>query len=52
MGVESGDGRRQYGGLGAMPQKNFQKINLEIAYFSSFLQAEMVSSALLLMQFW
>jgi len=35
-----------------MPQKNFQKINLEIAYFSSFLQAEMVSSALLLMQFW
>jgi len=32
------------------PQKNIQKINLEIAYFSSFLQAEkkpeMVSSAL------
>jgi len=29
---------------GLCPQKNFQKINLEIAYFSAFLQAEMVSS--------
>jgi len=26
---------------GLCPQKIFQKINLEIAYFSSFLQAEM-----------
>jgi len=41
----------QYAGLGLCPQKNLQKINLEIAYFSSFLQAEMVSSALFLMQF-
>ena len=36
----------QYGGLGAMPpEKFFKKINVEIAYFSAFLQAEMVSSA-------
>ena len=32
----------QYGGLGATPPENFQKINVEIAYFSAFLQAEMV----------
>jgi len=32
----------QYGGLGAKPPENFQKINVEIAYFSAFLQAEMV----------
>ena len=32
----------QYGGLGAVPPENFQKINVEIAYFSAFLQAEMV----------
>jgi len=25
-----------------MPPENFQKINVEIAYFSAFLQAEMV----------
>jgi len=31
----------QYGG----PQKIFSKINIKIAYFSAFLQAEMVSSA-------
>jgi len=31
---------------GLCPQENFQKINLEIAYFSSFLQAEIVSSVL------
>jgi len=37
----------QYGGLGGLcPQKNLKKINLEIAYFFSFLQAEIVSSAL------
>jgi len=35
----------QYGGLGAMPPENFKKIKVEIAYFSAFLQAEMVSSA-------
>ena len=29
----------QYGGLGAMPPEKFQKINVEIAYFSAFLQA-------------
>jgi len=35
------------GVLGAMPPEKFsKKINLEIAYFSSFLQAEIVSSAL------
>jgi len=27
-----------------MPPENFSKINVEIAYFSAFLQAEMVSS--------
>jgi len=26
----------QYGGLGAMPQKNFQKINVEIAILGHF----------------
>jgi len=31
---------------GLCPQENFQKINVEIAYFAAFLQAEMVSSAL------
>ena len=36
----------QYGGLGLCPQEIFQKINVEIAYFAAFLQAEMVSSAL------
>jgi len=40
----------QYGDLGAMPQKNFQKISVEIAYFSAFLQAKMVSSAVAAMQ--
>jgi len=30
---------------GLCPQKIFQKINVEIAYFGAFLQAEMVSSA-------
>jgi len=35
----------QYGGLGAMPPENFSKINIKISYFSAFLQAEMVSSA-------
>jgi len=35
----------QYGGLGAMPPENFQKINIKISYLSAFLQAEMVSSA-------
>ena len=34
----------QHGGLGAMPLENFSKINVKIAYFSAFLQAEMVSS--------
>jgi len=37
----------QYGGLGLCPQKNFRKINIEIAYFSAFL---MVSSAVAEMQ--
>jgi len=36
----------QYGGLGAMPPGKLKKINVEIAYFAAFLQAEMVSSAL------
>jgi len=31
-------------GLGAMPPENFATINVEIAYFSEFLRAEMVSS--------
>ena len=31
-------------GSGAMPPENFPKINVKIAYFSAFLQAEMVSS--------
>ena len=37
----------QYGGLRAMPQKIFQKINVEIAHFQAFLQAKnkIVSSA-------
>jgi len=36
----------QYGGLGDMPPENFfSKINIKMAYFSAFLQAEMVSSA-------
>ena len=35
----------QHGGLGAMPPENFSKINVKIASFSAFLQAEMVSSA-------
>ena len=35
----------QHGVLGAMPPENFSKINVKIAYFSAFLQAEMVSSA-------
>ena len=35
----------QYGGLGAMPPEKFQKINVEITYFSACLQAEMVYSA-------
>jgi len=30
---------------GAMPPENFLKINIKISYFSAFLQAEMVSSA-------
>jgi len=37
----------QYGVWGLCPQKNFQKINIEIAYFSAFL---MVSSAVAEMQ--
>ena len=46
---ESGEGRHsppQYGGLEAKPPGKFSKINVEIAYFWAFLQAEMVSSAL------
>jgi len=35
----------QHGDLRAMPQENFSKINVEIAYYSAFLRAEMVSSA-------
>jgi len=31
----------QYGDLGAMPPEKFSKINVEIAYFSAFLQAKM-----------
>jgi len=31
----------QYGDLGAMTPENFSKINVEIAYFSAFLQAKM-----------
>ena len=34
-----------WGSGGYSPQKIFQKINLEIPYFSAFLQAEMVPSA-------
>ena len=32
-------------GSGAMPAEIFSKINFEIAYFTAFLQTEMVSSA-------
>jgi len=35
----------QYVGLGAMPPENFSKIDVNMAYFSAFLQAEMDSSA-------
>ena len=35
---------------GAMPPENLSKINVKIAYFSAFLQAEMVSSAAASMQ--
>jgi len=41
-GVGSGEGRRSPSpvwGSGAMPQKIFQKINVEIAHFQAFLQA-------------
>jgi len=47
-GVECGEGTvalPQYGGLWAMSPENFSKIDVKIAYFSAFLQAEMVSSA-------
>ena len=46
-GVESGEGRRSPSpvwGSGAMPPENFSKIDVKMAYFSAFLQAEMVSS--------
>jgi len=33
--------------MGLWIQKNFQTINVEIGYFASFLQAEMVSSSAL-----
>jgi len=32
-------------GVWAMPPGNFSKFNVKIAYFSAFLQAEVVSSA-------
>jgi len=35
-------------GSGAMPPENVSKINVKIAYFSAFLQAEMISSAVAL----
>ena len=47
-GGGSGEGRRSPSsvwGSGAMPSENLKKINVEIAYFSAFLQAVMVSSA-------
>jgi len=34
-----------------MPPENFQKINVGIAYFSAFLQAEMVFSAVAATQY-
>jgi len=47
-GVGSEEGSRSpfpVWGSGAMPPENLSKINVKIAYFSAFLQAEMVSSA-------
>ena len=47
-GGGSGEGRRSPSpvwGSGAMLPENFSKINVKIAYFSTFLQAEMISSA-------
>jgi len=35
----------QYGGVGTMPQENFSKMYVKIVYFSAFLQAETVCSA-------
>jgi len=44
-GVGSGEGRRSpspvWGSVGYAPRKIFKKINVDIAYFSAFLQAEM-----------
>jgi len=42
----------QYGDLGAVPTENFSKINVKSAYFSVFLQAEIVSSAVASRQDW
>jgi len=43
-GLGAGERRRSpspvLGVWGLCPQKNFQKINIEIAYFSAFLQAK------------
>ena len=44
-GGELGSPPPQHGGQGAMAPENFSKSNVEIAYFSTFLRAEMVSSA-------
>ena len=39
----------QYGGLGAIcPQKNFQKINVEIAYFSVFFKLKRIGAGAIL----
>jgi len=48
-GMGSGERRRSpspvWGSGGYAPGKFLSKINIKIAYFSAFLQAEMVSSA-------
>jgi len=40
------------GDLWAVPPENFSKMNVKIAYFSAFLQAEIVSSAVASRQDW
>jgi len=42
----------QYGDLWAVPPENLSKINVKIAYFSAFLQAEIVSFAVASRQDW
>jgi len=40
----------RFGGYAPPPKKKFFKINVKLAYYSAFLQAEMVSPAVALRQ--